>query len=130
MRGILVPLRVRWPVTPVRRWRWGRDRNRWWSRRVGESGRTGGPQAAGGTRLGCRIAVTLQVFGSDQDEARAGEVHKWMSAHGAEAHDGSPDPCPHLDSVGTHRDMIANGPFTGGRFVALVDRLPIHSATP
>jgi hypothetical protein len=72
----------------------------------------------------------LQVFGSDEDEARADEVHKWMPAYGAEAHDGSPAPCPHLDLVGTRRDMIANGPFTGGRCVALVDRLPIHAATP
>jgi hypothetical protein len=26
--------------------------------------------------------------------------------------------------------MIANGPFTGGRFVGLISRLPIHAATP
>jgi hypothetical protein len=71
----------------------------------------------------------LQVFGSDQDEARAGKVHEWMTANTAESHDGSPAPRSHLDLVGTRRDLIANGPFTGGRCVALVDRLPIHAAT-
>jgi hypothetical protein len=70
------------------------------------------------------------VFGADEDEAGAHEVHEWMTAHRAESDDGSPAPCPHLDLVGTRRDMIANGPFTGGRFVTLVSRLPIHAATP
>ncbi len=70
------------------------------------------------------------MFGSDEDEAEPGEVHEWMTAHRAESHDGSPAPCPHLDLVGTRRDMIANDPFTGGRFVTLVGRLPIHAATP
>jgi hypothetical protein len=69
------------------------------------------------------------VVGSDQDEARAGEVHEWMTAHGTESHDDPPAPCPHLDRVGTRRDLIANGPFTGGRCVALISRLPIHAAT-
>jgi hypothetical protein len=70
------------------------------------------------------------VLGSNEDQALADEVHKRMAAHRAESHDGSPAPCPHLDLVGTRRDMIANDPFTGGRFVTLVCRLPIHVATP
>ena len=70
------------------------------------------------------------MFGSDEDEARAGEVHEWMTANTAESHDGSPAPCPHLDLVGTRRDPIADGPFTGGRGVILVCRLPVHAATP
>jgi hypothetical protein len=72
----------------------------------------------------------LQVLGSDEDETRAGEVDEWMTAHGAESDDGSLAPCSHLDLVGAGRDMIANDPFTGGLFVALVNRLPRHAATP
>jgi hypothetical protein len=76
------------------------------------------------------VVVTFQVVGSDEDEARAGEVHEWMTAHGTESDDGSPAPRSHLDLVGTRRDIIANGPFTGGRFVVLISQLPIHAATP
>jgi len=72
----------------------------------------------------------LQVLGSDEDESRAGEVHEWMTAHRAESDDGSLAPCPHLDLVGAGGDTIANDPFTGGLFVALVNRLPRHAATP
>jgi hypothetical protein len=70
------------------------------------------------------------VFGSDEDESGAGEVHEWMTANRAESDDGPTAPCPHLDLVGTRRDMIANSPFTGGRFVALVSRIPSHAAAP
>jgi hypothetical protein len=70
------------------------------------------------------------MLGADEDEAEAHEVHEWMTAHRAESDDGPPAPCPHLDLVGTRRDMVANGPFAGGRFVTLVSRLPIHAATP
>ena len=70
------------------------------------------------------------MFGSDEDEAGAGEVHEWMTAHRAESDDGSPAPCPHLDLVGTRRNVIANDPFAGGRIVALVSRIPRHTATP
>jgi hypothetical protein len=70
------------------------------------------------------------VLGTDEDEAGAGEVDEGMTAHRAESDDGSPAPCPHLDLVGTRRDMVANGPFTGGRFMALVSRIPSHAATP
>src|SRR5215218_9128970 len=38
---VLVCPRLRRQVKPVREWRWGRGRNRWWSRRVGESCRAG-----------------------------------------------------------------------------------------
>jgi hypothetical protein len=69
------------------------------------------------------------MFRSNEDEARTGEVHEWMTAHRAESDDGPPIPCPHLDLVGTRRDMIANDPSTGGRFVALVGRLPRHVST-
>jgi hypothetical protein len=70
------------------------------------------------------------VFGPDEDETGAAEVHEWMTAHRAESDDGSPAPCPHLDLVGTRRDMVANDPFTGGRFVPLDLRIPRHAATP
>jgi hypothetical protein len=70
------------------------------------------------------------VFGSDEDEAWAGEVHEWMAAHRAESYDSPLAPCPHLDLVGTRRDMVANDPFTGGRFVPLDLRIPRHAATP
>jgi hypothetical protein len=69
------------------------------------------------------------MLGPDEDEAGAHEVHEWMTAHRAESDDGPPAPSPHFDLVGTRRDMVANGPFTGGRCVPLVSRLPIHAAT-
>jgi hypothetical protein len=108
-------VRVRRPVKPVRRWRWGRGCNGWWSRRGGKSCCAGGSRPARGSRLRSRIVVTFQVFGSDQDEARAGEVHEGMTANTAESHDSSPAPRSHLDRVGTRRDRIANGPYLGGR---------------
>ena len=70
------------------------------------------------------------MFGSDEDEAGTGEVHEWMTAYRAESDDGPPAPCAHLDLVGTCRNTIANEPFTGGRFVALVSWIPGHAATP
>jgi hypothetical protein len=70
------------------------------------------------------------MFGSDEDEAKPGEVHQWMTAHRAETDDGPPAPCPHLDLIGTRGDLIANGPFTGGSFVVLISQLPSHLATP
>jgi hypothetical protein len=123
-------LRVRRPVKPVRRWGWGRGCNRCWAWRVGESWHAGRSRPASGSHLGCRIVITFQVFGSDENEARAGEVHEWMTANTAESHDGSPAPRAHLDRIGTRLNVIANGPFACCCFVALVYWLPVHAATP
>jgi hypothetical protein len=75
------------------------------------------------------MVVTFQVFGSDQDETGAGEVHEGMAANTAESRDGPPAPRSHLDRVGTRLDSIADGPFACCCFVALVCRLPVHTAT-
>jgi hypothetical protein len=127
---VLVCPRLRRQVKPVREWRWGRGRSHRWSRRAGESCRAGRSRPAGGYCLGWRINITVQVFGSDEDEARAGEVHKWMTANTAEAHDGSPASRPDLDLVGTRRDPIPDAPFTSCRVAILGWRLPGHALTP
>ena len=69
------------------------------------------------------------MFGPDEDETGAAEVHEWMTAHRAESDDDPPAPCPHLDRVGARRDSIADDPFTRCYFVTLVCWLPVHPAT-
>jgi hypothetical protein len=68
------------------------------------------------------------VFGSDEGEARAGEVHERMATNTAESYDGSRAPRSHI-VVGTRLDSIADSPFARCCFVALAYRLPVQTAT-
>ena len=117
-----LPQRRRLAVTPVRRWRWQRGHDRWRSRGGGEASRARGSRPRRGARLGWRLVVTFpvfgpQLFGADQDTARAIEVHQRMPARPAEAHDGSAASRPYRDRGGSRRDPIADGPVTGDRFL-------------